>query len=99
MADRCEHCMVRMDGLETHADDCPVRGPEIQAENEYLRDQLDTYKRILWLVASKHEFVVVPHRDLITVPDDDKLELLMYFDPAVDGTVIKAKLISAGERK
>lgn len=37
MADRCEYCLVRMDGLEVHADGCPVRGPEIAAESEGLK--------------------------------------------------------------
>ncbi len=39
MADRCDHCSVRMDGLEVHADDCPVRGPEIVAESEKLKGE------------------------------------------------------------
>lgn len=37
MADRCDHCSVRMDGLEVHADDCPVRGPEIVAASANLK--------------------------------------------------------------
>lgn len=40
MADRCDHCMARMDGYAEHADDCPVRGPEIIAENETLKSKL-----------------------------------------------------------
>jgi len=41
MADRCDHCGTRMDGLEVHADDCPVRGPEIAQENKDLRGQVE----------------------------------------------------------
>ena len=41
MADRCEHCSVRMDGLETHADDCPTKGPELREEIEALTSSLD----------------------------------------------------------
>lgn len=39
MADRCDHCSVRMDGLEVHSDDCPARGPEIVAENKELQSE------------------------------------------------------------
>lgn len=45
MADRCEHCLVRMDGLEVHSDDCPVRGPEIREENDALKLQIEELKK------------------------------------------------------
>lgn len=34
MADRCDHCGVRMDGLEVHADTCHTRGPELAFQIE-----------------------------------------------------------------
>jgi len=44
MADRCEHCLVRKDGLEVHAENCPVRGPEILEESEKIKRLLGEYR-------------------------------------------------------
>lgn len=47
MADRCDHCQVRMDGIEVHADDCPVKGPEIREESSAVKEESAAVKLLL----------------------------------------------------
>lgn len=56
MADRCDHCLVRMDGMEVHADDCPVRGPEIIEESENLKlENADLCRKVQALELEKEK--------------------------------------------
>lgn len=46
MADRCDHCGVRMDGLEVHLDSCPTMNVEIRKESGKLKEQVEEWKAI-----------------------------------------------------
>lgn len=55
MADRCEYCYNRVgDGVTPHADDCPMRAPELldevgqlKRDIDNLNDQCDLYENTL----------------------------------------------------
>jgi len=71
-------------------------GAELAAgEIRQLREELVGYRRLLWMIASKHDFIVVDHKERMSVPPDNELVLESYYDPALDGTVVKARRITS----
>lgn len=47
MADRCEHCVARLDGVTPHAEGCPSRNEEIREKAESVQAQNDGMKELL----------------------------------------------------
>jgi len=47
MADRCEHCETRLDGLMPHADSCPTKNEEIRERAENMKEENEVMKDLL----------------------------------------------------
>ena len=60
------------------------------AQIRRLQDELRTHRRLLWMIARKHDFIVVSEVDVTTMPPDGECELESYYDPVLRGTVVRA---------